>query len=205
MRVTIGNLKGGVGKTTTAVHLAAGLARTGPTLLVDADPQSQSAYDWSLTAQDRGEPLPVEVYPCVDDLGRRVRGMADRYAHIVIDTGGENDRLFRAACAVAPELVVPVSPSLIDVRRIPATFAAAREAQDATGVEVFARVLLVRVDARTADGPAARAFLEGEGLPVMGAQVRDAVAYARAFGYAPGGQLGDYEAVLAELLAEVPA
>ncbi len=49
MRVTVLNLKGGTGKTTTAVYLAGGLARNGRTLLIDADPQ-RSALSWSEAA-----------------------------------------------------------------------------------------------------------------------------------------------------------
>lgn len=52
MRLTVGHLKGGTGKTTTAVHLALGLARQGRTLLVDADPDQDGALAWSQEAAD---------------------------------------------------------------------------------------------------------------------------------------------------------
>jgi chromosome partitioning protein len=45
MRIALVNQKGGVGKSTSAVYLAAGLARYGRTLLVDSDPQ-QTALTW---------------------------------------------------------------------------------------------------------------------------------------------------------------
>ena len=51
MRLAITNLKGGTGKTTTAVYLAAGFGRHGRTLLVDADPQG-SATEWTILIED---------------------------------------------------------------------------------------------------------------------------------------------------------
>jgi chromosome partitioning protein len=51
MIIAVLNQKGGVGKTTVALHLAAGLARPGlRVLLVDADPQG-SARDWAAVRQ----------------------------------------------------------------------------------------------------------------------------------------------------------
>lgn len=194
MRVTVGNLKGGVGKTMTAVHLAVGLARTGRTLLVDADPQAASALDWSTVA---GEAWPVTVIPWSGpDLARRVRDVADDYAHVVIDTGGESDSVLSQALLVTDELVVPVAPSLIELRRLPATFELAAKVDVIS--PVTARVLLVKIRAGTRSAIEARQLLEGMGLPVMAAQVSLRESYAGRFGSVPD-DLGEYDQVVAEL------
>lgn len=199
MRLTIGNLKGGVGKTMTAVHLAIGLSRTGRTLLVDADPQAASALDWSTVA---GETWPTTVIPWHGpDLARRIRDVADDYAHVVIDTGGENDTLLSQALLVTDELVVPVAPSLIELRRLPATFELAAKVDVLSAVT--ARVLLVKVRTGTRAAGEARTLLEDLGLPVMAAQVSLWEAYAGAFGSVPD-DLREYGQVLDELREPAP-
>lgn len=207
MKITVGGLKGGIGKTTTAVHLATALARLDGdprVLLIDADPQSQSAFDWATQAAESGNALPFQVLPwATPDLPRRVRALEMEYRHIVIDTGGETATMFRAAVAVAPELVIPVRANNIEVRRVPATLAEARTVQDMSGVDIYPRVLFVAVK-RSNDEPACRAFMDSMGVPMFTATVRDSVLYSRAFGDVPGA-LGDYASVCAELLAGVEA
>jgi len=198
MRITVGNLKGGVAKTTTSVHLAAGLARTGRTLLVDADPQAASALDWSTVA---GETFPATVIPWAGpDLARRIRDVSGDYVHIVVDTGGENDEILGQALMVTDELLVPVAPSLIELRRLPATFQLAAKV-DAIS-PITARVLLCKVRTNTRSAVEARELLESLDLPVMAAYIGLREQYSAAFGTAPA-DLGEYEGVLAELMSPV--
>ncbi|MEG4997774.1 ParA family protein [Microcoleus sp. B4-D4] len=61
MIVTVASFKGGVGKTTTALHLAVYLQTKAPTLLVDGD-LNRSALDWTA----RGS-LPFQIVDMTDD------------------------------------------------------------------------------------------------------------------------------------------
>ena len=75
MIVTIASFKGGVSKTTTAVHLAAYLQKRSPTLLIDGDP-NRSASGWARRGQ-----LPFQV---VDE--RLAAKYAREFEHCVVDT-----------------------------------------------------------------------------------------------------------------------
>jgi chromosome partitioning protein len=212
LMITVGGLKGGIGKSTTSVFLATAIARRRlkkatslKPLLVDADPQSQTAYDWAQIAVSRDYTLPWQCLPwATDDLPGKVRGMQDLCSDVVTDVGGETSKMFRASVSVCPELIIPVRPNLIELRRIPATIEAAREVENLTGTKVYPRVLLVCVDTRAGDADVARDFLAKNKVPVMKAHIRQGVLYPRTFGHVPD-ELGDYDAVLNEINEEVAA
>ncbi len=130
------------------------------------------------------------------DLGRRVRAVEADYDHVLIDTGGEDDTILSAALMVTDELIIPVAPSPLDLRRLPATFELAARVDAVSPVS--ARVLLVKMRKNTASARDSRALLETMGLPVMESAVSLWEQYIQAFGSLPA-ELGEYADVVAEL------
>ncbi len=113
MIIAILNQKGGVGKTTLSVNLAAALALAGQrTLLIDADPQA-SALDWQ--AARKGESLFPVVGIAKPTLHKDVPGLAGGYAHIVIDGPPRANDLAKSAILAADLIVIPVQPSPYDI------------------------------------------------------------------------------------------
>jgi chromosome partitioning protein len=123
MHVAVANIKGGVGKTTTAVYLAAAAAelRNGPVVLVDADRQASSA-EWL-------EARPIDGLTVVEAPSERTlaKAVGRRRGTVVIDTPPGDRRLLEAAIASAQAVVVPtraggveLSPALETIELIPA-------------------------------------------------------------------------------------
>lgn len=199
MRVAVINLKGGVAKSLTVGHLAYGLAQRGQTLVIDADAMNQSLLHWKRLNPD----LPFEVVAPAN------LESAPDWEHLVIDTPPFDAAAVRAALSLADVAVVPVSPNMIEVGQIGPTQAlfAEEKARRGRGKREQLREFYVLTSVRrTNDAGEVRAYLAGEGLPVMTAEVPLSVHIARAFGgepYMGGVEPGKgYAAVLKELLGE---
>lgn len=115
MIVALLNQKGGVGKTTLALHLAGEWARRGDRVtLVDADPQG-SALDWSEQRAREGLPrLFGTIGLARDTLHREVPELAQNVDHIVIDGPPRVAGLVRSALLSADLVLIPVQPSPFD-------------------------------------------------------------------------------------------
>ncbi len=107
------NQKGGVGKTTLAVHVADVLARRGHrTMLVDADPQG-SALDWAASRQ--GTPLfPVAGLPRAS-IHKELTALANGYDYVIIDGPPRVYEVARSAIMASDLILIPVQPSPYDV------------------------------------------------------------------------------------------
>lgn len=116
MIILIGGEKGGTGKTTLAIHLAARRTALGhDVLLVDTDKQG-SASSWCAIRDEEGRnPRVACVQKFGKTLGADIRAMATKYTDVIIDAGGRDSVELRAAMTIADALYIPIQASQFDV------------------------------------------------------------------------------------------
>ncbi|WP_375609237.1 MULTISPECIES: ParA family partition ATPase [unclassified Bartonella] len=107
------NQKGGVGKTTLSVNLAASFARTGArVLLIDVDPQG-SALDWAAAREDA--PLFSVIGLPRATVHKEITQIGHSYDHIIIDGPPRVTDLVRSALMASDLVLIPVLPSPYDI------------------------------------------------------------------------------------------
>ncbi len=166
MIITVTNFKGGVGKTTTALHLAAYLQQDKPTLLIDGD-LNRSATGWS----KRGE-LPFKV---VDE--RQAARYARSYEHVVIDTQARpSPDDLQALAGGCDLLVIPTTPDMLSIDALMLMV----DVLKAMKVSHYRILLTMTPPKPSRDADEARELFLEAGLPVMQNTVRRLVSFQKA-------------------------
>jgi chromosome partitioning protein len=205
MKIALLNQKGGTGKTTLSIHIAAALASSGRrVLLIDADLQ-HSALDWQ--AAREGESVMTVVGLPTRTLHKEIARLAAGFDDIVIDGPPRVNDVAKSAIAAADVVLIPVQPSPYDVW-------AAKEIVDLIDEvrvlkpEVRAVFVVNRKIVNTAIGRDVVGALAGYDLPVLRSTIGQRVTFAESAATGstvmeldPNGRAaGEVDALVGELL-----
>jgi chromosome partitioning protein len=203
--IALAQRKGGVGKTTLAVNVAGELCRRGFDVgLVDADPQ-RSACLWAELGQLHFEVHEMSLGDSVPQWAQTIRDLP--HTHVIMDCA-PHDRILGAACALASLVLVPCTPSGLDLEAAAQTLSIVSAVRHRRRSDL--KVILVpnRVDSRTLEGrqlvEEMASFSERVG-PIIGSRT----SFVRAFSagraicdFDPRGPASTEIAALCELLLQ---
>ena len=186
MILTVGNTKGGVGKTTLAVQLSIARAMTGREVwLIDGDRQGTAASAISLRSEAARQPgIACAQYSDGQALRGQVMLQKAKWDDIVIDAGGRDSTALRAALILSDVLLVPFAPRSYDVRALEDMAALVDDARSVRdGLRAYAVLNLADPGQNTTDNTEAAAAVadvpQFEYLPTI---IRRRKAFSNAAG-----------------------
>ncbi len=204
--IAVINQKGGTGKTTLALNLAAGLARRASTAVIDADPQRSISQWIAMGGGQRGLPIAT---PIGDSPGATIAALKTSHRYVVVDCPPTvQGAVIEAVMVAADRVLIPVLPSPLDLWASVEMAALVRESQKKNQA-LQAWLVLNQVETRNALSRVMQQAVAEFDLPLLQASLQRRAAYRSAAVegvsvYALGGRglqaVADIEAIIEELL-----
>ena len=161
--ITVTGFKGGVGKSTTAIHLATFFSEHGRALLVDGDP-NHTAVAWAKEGQ-----LPFDVVT----TNQVARAVKDR-DWVIFDTPARPNSADLAELVSGCDLLIlPTTPDIVSIRPMIATI-------QALGDATYKALVSIVPPRPMKDGELAQNELQELGFPVFDAMIRRSVVFTKA-------------------------
>lgn len=177
MVIVFTNTKGGVGKSTLAVHLAVYLhAAGGRVVLLDADKQ-RSASEWIAEAEPE---VTTRVATTPEAIVDAVSELAQQFEYVIADAPGRIEEESRMLMILADLAVFPVTPSILDLRSVAQAVEMLRVARKVNGGKPDALLVLNRVRKRDTISRELKDAAPSLGLSVCNSTVRDLQAFRNA-------------------------
>lgn len=182
--ITVGAIKGGVGKTTLALNIAIARALAGRDVwLIDADRQDTASTALAIRGEAGRQPaIATAHYPDGSQLRTQLRHQRGKFEDIIIDAGGRDSTALRAALVLSDLVLVPFQPRSLDVWAV-ADIAALIEEARALNPELQALAVLNLADpAGTDNDDAAAAVADYPALQYLDTPIRRRKSVANAAG-----------------------
>lgn len=196
--ISLVSLKGGVGKTTSTIHLASVAAQEGYKVVVLDGDSEHSAVHWGQLAESLGK-LDFQILPCEErTVITQARELRDNGHTVFIDTPPNDRALLMKAAGIADHIIVPVAPTGIDLDRLRGTLQLLSDTSALSNRDMDVAILLVRFVARKALAKEAEELLKD--FPILSTKIRALKSYEESFGSSPA-YLEEYKEVWKEVVS----
>jgi chromosome partitioning protein len=183
MKIAVTNLKGGVGKTTIAVNLAAAFTLRGKSVcIVDTDLKQHSALQWAGSRGEDRATIQVFAVEPKQVTSAMLKALEEKYDLIIIDGTPHLSELATRTILVSDIILIPILPSIFDFRAFETFFELLNELKETKKSEglgnIEAYIVMNRVNDKTNVSKEIFGGLQSYGVPLLETKISSRTAYA---------------------------